>query len=88
MASNIALDTQHPASRDGKDMEGAPQEVPTIVSEARSRRRRVMETATCNIQGESTEERPNTWKPREEAGVSGSWHTSLKSFKSFLLLLG
>lgn len=88
MASNIALGTQHPASREGKNMEGAPQEVPTVVSEAQSRRRRVMETATYNIQGGSTEEGPNTWEHREEADVSGSWHTSLKSLKSFLLLSG
>lgn len=61
MASNIALGTQHPTSREGKDMEGTPQEVPTVVYEARSRRRRVMETTTYNIQGGSAEEGPNTW---------------------------
>lgn len=88
MASNIALGTQHPASREGKDMEGTPQEVPTVVYEARSRRRRVMETTTYNIQGGSAEEGPNTQEHREVAGVSESCHTSLKSFKNFLPLLG
>lgn len=36
VASKIALGTQHPASRKGKDLEGSPRKVLTHLPEARS----------------------------------------------------
>lgn len=56
MVSKIAMGTQQPASREGKNVEGGPQKVSPVLPDTHSPGGEEMETTARNVQGRSSSE--------------------------------